>query len=257
MKKFLGLVCSFAFIFYGAITAHATTLGHWDYMIDGSFSNVAFEKKGDTGGLTIEDDYLTWGKKDSYLFGFLWNSNADERSSMEINTGSGSSTDDSATALTHVNNAIDASYKSLLGGTLNLSIDLQKVDGIDIDLDPFTYKIEFAFSETLNSRRDSSDIFYIVTDPFTTLTVDSFNLDGTQYTVYMDLINLEEYNYMGETYYGFSTKEGSFSTLDFAWEVGTSKFTSDQPSPSPEPATMLLMGMGLAGVGFMKRRRKK
>ncbi len=254
MKKMLSILCSLIFVLCFAFSALAATMDHWDYTISGSFTNTSFSNARNKGAMYTSPTYLTWGTADKKKW-WSYTDNSHKRSSLEINTGAGSTTSNSAVALTHINNAIDSTYKSLTGGSLALDINLQNFNGATVENGLFTYELDFTFDETLNGKYNSSsnnDIFAVITNPFSPKIEQPVIINNASYLITMYL-ELEDF---GNNRYGFSTAEGTTSMLDFTWSmaaIDTRKL--DDPSPTPEPATMLLMGMGLAGVGFVKRRK--
>lgn len=260
MKKFLLAFCLSAAMVMSAAVAQADIVTDWTYTTTGVLKDITW-----TSG---SDGYA--GPYGSALNGgyteYRWGNNATTNSGLTVGSYSGSLTTEGTAVngllITHHNNALSASYKTLAGGTIFATIELTGDGGLASY--KVTSSINFSFYETPNTGDYQNDIFYMTASEIMK-GVGDFTYNGERYYVYLhsNIQALEgEYLRMAQEHggyssdtilYGWTTLEGE--TFSNGYQL--SLRISQTPPSVPVPGAVWLMGTGIAGLVAMKRRGKK
>ncbi len=170
--------------------------------------------------------------------------------------------------VTHYNNTISGSFRTLLSATLHTTLTLTPYlpnppyDGTD-SWGPVARDFSISFTETTNSRRcadplsasECDDLFVLAAGDLT----DTFTLDGILYTISFNAPGLGALGAQAcalagaaADCVGLRTREGRTTSMTFNFMITA----QDPPINVPEPGVLGLLGVGLAAVGLRGRRRR-
>lgn len=261
MKKRLLVLCMSVAMLVCATVAQAAVVYDWSYTTVGVVKDVSWttdRQDGDAGGVGAPIN----GGYTEYKWG-----GAGANSGLTIDSYSGAivteGTSQGGIRITHFNEPIYDTFKTLAGGTIFTTIELSGDGGLA------NYKvnssISFGFFETPNDGVGYDDDIFYMTASEIMKGVGDFTYNGERYYVYLhSSVKALEGEYLrmaqehggydfGTILYGWTTKEGETYSNGYDLTLRISQ----TPPNVPVPAAVWLMGTGLAGLAAMKRRGKK
>lgn len=250
---------------FGAMSASAAQITHWEYQVNNSFTDADFT---DGDGVTeVDGGRLSWGNEEVQseltITENISNPPLMETNGPEVAGGQ----------FVHQNRTIPAGAPVLENFTLTSSISLQAAapEGENADIGPLSVQFESYFTETRNqepcftgSASVCDDIFTLEDPDFgdidddgnfavdpTTFTVGDYN-----YTVFLEIVGLnnltaEQCGVAGApaSCIGFLTEEDATNEFNANFQIVSS------PVSVPEPGSLALLGLGLIGLGVASRRK--
>jgi hypothetical protein len=247
-----------------AAGANAAIIPSWDFTVTAGFDTAATTFDADTGGSTVNTaQELSWGATGGDATAGDTGDAEDNRSALIwdqlVVTGNFATGTTATTAtLTHWNNPILGTYKSLLSASIDTTLTLTGVPAGPA-LAPISRSFAFSFKETPNrnncgfpSASNCDDIFVVDIDDLS----DSFVIDGVEYTAFVTTDGLGDLPASACDAAGVTPPCGGLQTREseqnvFAFEIGVTA----RELPVPAPATVALFGLGLIGLGAARRRK--
>lgn len=289
----LGTIAAAVVATLGIGTASATVLT-WNYDFSSQFETgkTKFQSAGRSGCTTNTTTTLAWGEgtnnSDCTSSG---NANT-KRSSLVLDPSSGASIpvvtwigsgtppppySDPGIILTHNNQSIDITAKTLLEASLKNTITLTPTNPSGGSLTPFSFSFDIDFRETANQAGQCAvnqgpacpDIFVIGSNALNqTFSYDAGDGDGLL-TYYLSVFPLSptgaldwlpakactEAGFSGNCF-GFITEENKSNKMSFGLAISTEPFHVSVP----EPGALGMMGLGVLGIGLafgLNRRRNR
>jgi len=299
--KALALTASFIGMGVFAPVAQAAIVTQWGFSTAASFTSAAFETTGLDGAASNTGSIVKWGDPNGSFTGgtqsaltigngVTGNTRYNGQAAVgTVNTVIGgvptASSFGQGVTFTHFNNPLNASYKSLLSGSI---FDTLTLTELDINGDPVLPSVaapnitfNFDFRETANAGSGSpatcaggelasvgagcGDLFGFAGIPNLN---QAFTYGGQQYfasvlvlgpnfeTSPIAFLNDGQCAALGYTTgtsgqrcQGFQTAESAETTVQFGFVVTTERLAV------PEPGTLALMGLAMLGLGVMRARK--
>lgn len=252
---------------FGAATSQAAQITEWAYDVTNSFNNVSFTEGEGVANQT--DNVLSWGSEEV-------------QSSISIEPSISSppnliTNGDRVPGGTfeHDNQIIPAGTTQLDSFELTSTLSVEAVAPESMageTAGPIAVGFQSFFTETFNggdcfagSESTCDDIFSLENPEFGELNEagnfefasDPFTIDDFNYTVFLEIVGLNELTDeqcsiagASATCIGFLTQEQQNNTFASNFRVTSS------PVAVPEPGTLGLLGLGLLGLGLASRRKK-
>lgn len=248
--------------------AQAALITQWQYDVETGFQNWT-DSTGTGTGVVGENPNPNLSNLNTKL---SWGPAAPASRSSIVITGSVTGTDlhtngaavDGA-QFTHNNFVIPNTSSYLTSASLLNQVTLTPYVPPGSALDPFTTTFAINFQETRNdvgtcppTSGSVCDDIFVLTNPGAQSF--SFDLDGTTYTVALDIIGLTTLSDEACSRAGAASGCQGVLTLEDQSNLITTQFSiTAQNAPVPEPGTLSIMGLGLVGLALMgiRRNRKK
>lgn len=256
----------------------AAMVTNWDYEVTLEWTNAVFEQVGGgTAGITEGGALLSWGATNGSMA--VPNGN---RSGLRItssgNPGSIETTLDAINdpkfglthLITHYNNVLDASFRTLLSATLKTTLKLTPTSPSGPALPTLEKTFDINFTETSNTSTVAGcDFAQLEPDPVPCDDIfvislgalnEEFEYDGYKYFVSI----VETLNSFfglsneacsvagaGAGCLGFQTKERTSTPAQFAFII-----TTEPVNVVAAPGVLALMGLGLVALVGVRRRKQ-